>query len=70
MDSEYIYRFRIDSDEKFEDLNENPVEELVERTIRSLLEIGNFTFRGKIIDIDGFSFHNNSRHIELFSKDK
>jgi hypothetical protein len=66
MESDYIYRFKIDTDEKFDRLREDPVEELIERTIRSLLEIGCFTCNGNLIQVDGFALHNNSAHIRLF----
>lgn len=67
MSKEYVYRFKIDTDEKFDDLRQDPMDELVIRNIRALLEIGTFTFKGREVDIDGFSFHNN-RHLNIFKK--
>lgn len=70
MDKEYIYRFKIDTNEKFNDLSNDPMDELIKRNIRALLEIGVFTYQGKVVEIDSFSLHDNSKLIELFNKDK
>lgn len=69
MDSEYIYKFRIDTKEKTELLSEDPIDELVLRNIKALMEIGRFTFKGNPVDVDGFIYHNN-RPLDIYSKDK